>query len=165
MTKSKGKEIAQSDTDNSISELYKQLESEKEAKLQVLADFDNYKKRIAKEREEFNLLGNASILSILLEIQTDLNRAIAEISDAPIGLTMIKDKINNFLTEQDIEEIVVSVDDKFEPQYMEAIGAVVVNEEDKIGKVVHVDRNAYKLKTKDMLIQTARVIVGKKGQI
>lgn len=163
MTKSKGKETAQSDTDNSISELYKQLESEKEAKLQVLADFDNYKKRIAKEREEFNLLGNASILSILLEIQTDLNRAIAEISDAPIGLTMIKDKINNFLTEQDIEEIVVSVDDKFEPQYMEAIGAIVVNDEDKIGKVVHVERNAYKLKTKDMLIQTARVIVGKKG--
>lgn len=163
MTKSKGKETAQSDTDNSISELYKQLESEKEAKLQVLADFDNYKKRIAKEREEFNLLGNASILSILLEIQTDLNRAIAEISGAPIGLTMIKDKINNFLTEQDIEEIVVSVDDKFEPQYMEAIGAIVVNDEDKIGKVVHVERNAYKLKTKDMLIQTARVIVGKKG--
>lgn len=163
MTKSKVKETAQTDTDNSIGELYKQLESEKEAKLQVLADFDNYKKRIAKEREEFNLLGNASILSILLEIQTDLNRAIAEISDAPIGLTMIKDKINNFLIEQDIEEMVVNVDDKFDPQYMQAIGAVVVNEEDKIGKVVHVDRNAYKLKTKDMLIQTARVIVGKKG--
>ncbi|MBP9759027.1 nucleotide exchange factor GrpE [Candidatus Dojkabacteria bacterium] len=139
------------------------LEEEKEARLRALADFDNYKKRVAKERDEINLLGNSMILNTLLEIQDDLLKAIEEIENPPMGLKMINDKVKNFLNEQNIVEVEIKPDDKFDPTYMEAIGTITVNEEEKANKVIHVDRKAYKIQSRDMLLRTARVIVGKKG--
>lgn len=159
----KGNTVDTTKQNEEVDKLTKLLEEEKEAKLRVLADFDNYKKRIVKERDEISLLGNATILNILLEIQDDLLKALEEIENPPLGLKMINDKVKTFLGEQDIVEVEVKPDDKFDPSFMEAIGTVTVNEDDKANKVIHVDRKAYKLKSKDMLLRTARVIVGKKG--
>jgi molecular chaperone GrpE len=146
-----------------IEQLTKQLEQEKEAKLMARADLDNYKKRVQKEREEMTFLGNATILSIVLEILEDLERGLADLKEIPVGLSMIKDKVNNLLAEQDIVELPIKEGDDFDPSKMEAIGTITVNEPEKDKKVIHVDRKAYIIKSKDMLIRTARVIVGKKG--
>lgn len=146
-----------------LDELKKQLEQEKEAKLMARADLDNFKKRVQKEREEMSLLGNATILSILLEVLEDLERGLADLKEVPVGLSMIKDKVNNLLSEQGIEEIEIKEGDNFDPSRMEAIGTITVQDDSQVNKIIHVDRKGYKLKSKDALIRTARVIVGRKA--
>ncbi|MCA9386023.1 nucleotide exchange factor GrpE [Candidatus Dojkabacteria bacterium] len=149
--------------DTDVTKLTAELEEMKEKNLRVLADFENYKKRIQKEREEMNLLGNSVVLGMLLEVMDDLNRGLEQMEgEAPVGLTMINDKIMNLLSEQNIEEVGVSVGDVFDPKVMEAVGTVSVPDENQDNKVIHVERKGYKVKDKDVMLRGCRVIVGKK---
>lgn len=146
--------------DKSIQQL---LEVETEKRLKVLADFENFKKRVQKEREEMNLLANASMLNMFLEVMDDLNRAIGDMEDVPEGLSMIQDKVKNLLDQQGLEEIDVKVGDVFQPSKMEAIGTITVQDEKQDNKIIHVERKGYKLADKDVIVRGVRVIVGKKA--
>lgn len=144
-----------------IEQLELQIKELENARLMALADFDNYKKRVQKEREEISFLGNTMVMNILLDIVDDLKRAISNSDSSKDGLEMIVSKVEGILNEQGIVPVEVKVGDSFDPKAMEAIGTVMVNEELQNNTVVHVDRTGYKYQDKEMMIRTARVIVGK----
>lgn len=145
-----------------IEELEKQVYEEKERTLMALAELDNYKKRVQKEKEEMNLFANASILNILLEVMDDLGRGLGELEEVPVGLSMIQDKVSNVLVESGVEEVEINVGDNFDPKKMEAISTITVPEDDQNNKVIHIERKGYKIKDKDFVIRGSRVVVGKK---
>ncbi len=162
----KGHDVEQTgsnQTHPNLDDLLSQLEILKHEKLKALADFENFKKRVLQERQEFNLLSNSVIFSLLLEIADDLARAIAQIKDHSEGLGMILEKIKALLKENNIVEIEINEGDVFDPHKMEAIGTVTVNEIEKDNHVLHVERKGYKYADKDMYVRLPRVIVGKKG--
>ncbi len=149
-------------TEENISELKERLDFETSKKLEILADFKNYKQRVEREREDLVLLGNKVLLNIVLEIRDDLNRALEEIEN-PTGLVMISDKIANLLKEQNIEEVEVKKGDSFNSEVMEAIGTINVENPAEDGKVMHIERLGYRVGGRDQMLRTARVIVGKKA--
>lgn len=160
----KKKKQKKTDLSERIKELENQLEIEKERKLEVLADFENYKKRMQKEKENLNLVANATVLNMLLEVMDDLRRAVSDMKETPAGLKMIQDKIDTMLNDFGIEKIEVTEGDEFDASRMEAIGTVAVKEEKKVNKVVHVERTGYKIKDKDFVVRGVRVIVGKEDK-
>jgi molecular chaperone GrpE len=156
--------MAKKDTKESekIKKLEEQMNELSEKSLRTLADFENYKKRVREEQQNLNLLASSATFSILLEIFDDLERSMSQMENPPDGLVMIKDKILSILEQHNIEQIKVETDSKFDLKSMEAIGTVTVKEDKQDGKVIHVERQGYKYKDKDMIIRPTRVIVGKR---
>jgi molecular chaperone GrpE len=81
---------------------------EMDAKYKLLyADFENYKKRAAKEKEELRNSVKASMLSSLLDIDSDLSLAVRSIKDesAKEGMQIIMGKLETFLKGHGVEAI------------------------------------------------------------
>lgn len=72
--------------------------------LRLLAEFDNYKKRVKKEKEELSLTIKSKILNAVLDLDSDLSIAKKNIENSE-GLNIILGKVSNFLKTQGIEEI------------------------------------------------------------
>jgi len=102
--------------------------------LRLLADFENYKKRVSKEKEE--LVNNTKVktLTAVLDMDNDLGHAIKSIKnpEALQGIEMIRAKIVYFLNSQGIEEVDTS---EFNEEIHEVI-SVIPGEETKILDVV-----------------------------
>ncbi|MBD3362540.1 nucleotide exchange factor GrpE [Candidatus Dojkabacteria bacterium] len=156
------KKVDNKNLEEKIKDLEERLQEEKESRLVALADFENYKKRVQAEKEQLNLLANATVLNLVLEVLDDLQRAMQDMEEVPAGLSMIEGKITNLLEEQGLEQINVEEGDEFDPKLMEALGTVTVEDKEKDGKVIHLERKGYKFKDKDIIVRGARVIVGKK---
>lgn len=75
--------------------------------LRISAEFDNYKKRVRKEKEEIVFNTKISMLESILEIDSELNIAIKSIKDKPTknGVKLIMSKLEKFLNTQGIESI------------------------------------------------------------
>lgn len=73
----------------------------------LYADFENYKKRAAKEKEELRTSVKASMLSSLLDIDSDLSLAVRSVKDesAKEGMQIIMGKLETFLKGHDVEAI------------------------------------------------------------
>ena len=82
--------------------------TEMESKYKLLyADFDNYKKRVLKEKEEIRTSVKASMLSSLLDIDSDMSIAVRSIKDesAKEGMQIIMGKLDTFLKGHGVEAI------------------------------------------------------------
>jgi len=76
----------------------------KDLYLRLYADFDNYKKRALKDREDAQVQVKINTISSILDLDNDLSLAKKNIPDSE-GLNLIFQKLNNFLKSQGIEEI------------------------------------------------------------
>jgi molecular chaperone GrpE len=61
-----------------LSELMKLLEEEKNRRIQLMADFENFKKRMEQERATFGAIANMGLIQQILEIHDDLQLAISD---------------------------------------------------------------------------------------
>jgi len=79
----------------------------KDIYVRLLADFDNHKKRIIKEKDELRRTTKMETLSSVLELDNDLHLATKMIKDdkALSAITIITDKLQKFLKSQGIEEV------------------------------------------------------------
>ena len=127
--------------------------------LRLAADFDNYKKRAARERAEYVALANERLLKELLPILDDLERALnaaeeheeAQLED---GVRLVHRSLASLLERQGVKEI--ATDGKFDPHVHEALLAQPA--EDKApGDVVGVIQKGYTIG--DRVVRPARVIV------
>jgi molecular chaperone GrpE len=141
-----------------------QLAEQKEKYLRLFADFDNYKKRSAKERLELlNTAGKDIILSILPTID-DFERAIQaaenakDVESVKEGMVLIKNKFFSSLEQRGLKAM-NSVGEAFNPELQEAITEVPAPNEDMKGKVLDVIEKGYLLN--DKIIRFAKVVVGK----
>ncbi len=127
--------------------------------LRLAADFDNYKKRVAREREEYVALANARLLTELLPVLDDLERALsaaAEHEEAKLedGVRLVHRSLAALLERHGVTAI--STDGKFDPHVHEALLAQP-SEDAESGAVINVVQKGYKLG--DRVVRPARVIV------
>jgi molecular chaperone GrpE len=127
--------------------------------LRLAADFENYKKRAAREREEYVALANARLLGELLPVVDDLERALAaaeqhEEAQLEEGVRLVHRSLASLLERHGITAI--ETDGKFDPHVHEALLAQP-SEEAESGAVLDVIQKGYKLG--DRVVRPARVIV------
>jgi len=143
-------------------ELY---ENEKSKRVEILADFQNFKKRVEEEKSNWTALANIGLITECLEIYDDIDRALEDpnlsLESAKQSLKSAKDKINSSITKSGVEIIPVKKGDIFNKETMEAISAIESGNSDDKNKVVAVISSAYKYKNSDFVIKPARVIIGK----
>lgn len=83
------------------------LEESNNKYLRLLAEFENYKKRVIKEKEEIKNNTKYSMLSSILDMDSDISIAISNIKneEARLGVELISNKLTSYLKSQGIESI------------------------------------------------------------
>jgi molecular chaperone GrpE len=127
--------------------------------LRLAADFENYKKRAARERQEYVAFANERILKELLPILDDLERALSaaeqhEEAQLEEGVRLVHRSLASLLERQGVKEI--ATEGKFDPHVHEALLAQP-SEEREQGDVLDVIQKGYTLG--DRVVRPARVIV------
>ncbi len=104
--------------------------------LRLQADFDNYRKRKERETEEYKKYATSGIVTELLTIVDDLDRALehaSEENDLVVGIRGVRTNLMKILENNGLQEI--PADGKFDPNYHEALMAVEGEEDDQIAEV------------------------------
>ncbi len=146
-------------TDEHVEQETEQEQETDDRLLRLAADFDNYKKRAARERAEYVALANERLLKELLPILDDLERALnaaEEHEEAQLeeGVRLVHRSLASLLERQGVKEI--ATDGKFDPHVHEALLAQP-SEEAEQGDVLDVIQKGYTLG--DRVVRPARVIV------
>jgi molecular chaperone GrpE len=145
-----------------VEELEKAKVELNERFLRLFSEFDNYKKRTAKERLELIETASEKVIMELLPIIDDFERAIAanqnvtDLQSVKDGFDLIYQKLLKVLTRFSVEEIPAK-GEKFDTDLHEAVAHFPAqNEEDK-DKVIDVTEKGYKMK--DKVIRYSKVVV------
>jgi molecular chaperone GrpE len=131
--------------------------------LRSVAEFENYRKRTLKERAELILNGGEKVITAILPILDDMERAIengAKTDDPEVlreGMTLIHQKFIKTLESQGVSKIETK-DADFDTDVHEAVAMVPGMGDDKKGKVIDCLQEGYKLN--DKVIRHAKVAVG-----
>lgn len=144
-------------------QLSQDLASEKDKFLRLFAEFENYKRRTARERIELFKTANQEVLLALLPVLDDFDRALSEIkkTDDNIliqGVELIQEKFKNTLFSKGLEQVDVNVGDAFDADFAEAITQIPAPSPKMKGKIVDVIEKGYKLG--DKIIRFPKVIIG-----
>ena len=140
------------------------LSEEKDRYIRLYAEFENYKKRTLKEKNEFYLYASKDLMTSMLGILDDFERALKEIakngneSDLK-GVELIYQKFRNKLIEKGLKPIDVNVGDDFNVDFHEAITQIPSPTPELKGKIVDVIETGYQLH--DKVIRFAKVVTGK----
>lgn len=150
--------------DLSVEDQFKQdLDKEKDKFLRLFAEFENYKRRTAKERIDLFKTANQDVLQSMLPVLDDFDRAMTEIAkseDASLlkGVELIHEKLKSTLVSKGLEEVSVRAGDAFNADYAEAITQIPAPSKDLKGKIVDVIEKGYKLG--DKIIRFPKVVIG-----
>ncbi len=131
--------------------------------LRSVAEFENYRKRTLKERAELILNGGEKVITAILPILDDMERAIengAKTDDPEVlreGMSLIHQKFMKTLESQGVSKIETK-DADFDTDLHEAVAMVPGMGDDKKGKVIDCLQEGYKLN--DKVIRHAKVAVG-----
>ena len=137
-------------------ELVEEIEGLETTLKKVMADFDNYRKRMTKERKRIRKLATEDMMCDLIEVLDDLERALEEENIGKDGIEMIYRKFFDTLKEHGLEEI--EEIEEFDPNYHECVQSVEL-EDTESDKIVEVFQKGYKLN--DKVIRPSRVKVVK----
>ena len=131
--------------------------------LRLFSEFDNYKKRVNKEKLDLLATASEKVIVSLLPVVDDFERAIAaneKVEDTQAikdGFVLIYNKLIQLLKRFDVEEI-KAVGEVFDTDFHEAVTHFPTDKEEDKGKVIDVTEKGYKLK--DKVIRYAKVVVG-----
>ncbi len=140
-----------------------EIEQLKDKYLRAVAEFDNYRKRTLKERTELILNGGEKVITAVLPVIDDMERAIengAKTDDPEVlreGMTLIHQKFVKILEAQGVS-LINTEDADFDTDIHEAVAMVPGMGDDKKGKVIDCLQKGYKLNEK--VIRHAKVAVG-----
>ncbi|ANO35724.1 nucleotide exchange factor GrpE [Candidatus Karelsulcia muelleri] len=129
--------------------------------LRLFADFENFKKRIKKEKLDIINNANETLLLDLLSVLDDFSRSLKEIkksNNVPLiqGISLIKEKFYKILKNKGLKKIKTKKGDVFNTDLHEAITQVKADE--LKGKVIDVIEDGYYLNNK--IIRYSKVVVG-----
>lgn len=146
-----------------VTQLENQLAELKDQYLRKVAEFDNYRKRTLKEKTELILNGGEKVITSILPILDDFERAEDNISKATDldalkeGVELIFQKLLKVLEAQGLKKIETHEAD-FNTDFHEAIAMVPAANEEQKGKVVDCVQTGYTLN--DKVIRHAKVAIG-----
>jgi Molecular chaperone GrpE (heat shock protein) len=132
--------------------------------LRLAAEFDNYRRRTLRERQELILTAGEEIIVGILPILDDLDRAIAMLKEsakenrtAIEGTELIRGKLFSFLTSKGVK-VIEPVGKALDTDLHEAIAQIPAASKSMRGKIVDVVQQGYTLNGK--VIRYAKVVVG-----
>ncbi len=158
--KKKSKKERKEDKVAELEERFLEL-SDKHLRLQ--AEFDNFRRRTLREKADLIKSGGENILTGILPVIDDFERAIQSLKDVPEddpgkkGTLLIYSKFREFLKQNHVKEI-DALNQEFDVDLHEALTKIPAPEENLKGKVVDVVQKGYVLNEK--VIRYAKVVVG-----
>lgn len=145
-------------------QLRQEVNDLKDKYVRLMAEFDNFKKRSARERLDYMKTAGQDVLRDLLPVLDDLDRAEKSVSAATDvesvkeGFLLIKDKLLKNLAAKGLQAM-ESVGTDFDVDKHEAITEIPVPDEAMKGKIIDEVEKGYTLNEK--IIRYAKVVVGK----
>ncbi|MGS2740509.1 nucleotide exchange factor GrpE [Sinomicrobium sp. M5D2P17] len=154
--------------------LKEELAKEKDKFLRLFAEFENYKKRTAKERIELFKTAGQDVVSAMLPVLDDFDRALIEIqkqgsngdltetdtrNELLTGVELISNKFREALKSKGLMEIETTRGEMFDAELHEAITQIPAPTEELKGTIIDVVEKGYRLG--DKIIRYPKVVVGK----
>ncbi len=160
-------EVATDPKDVEILELKKELDELRDKYVRLYADFDNLRKRTAKEKLEIIQTAGKDVIIALLPVLDDFERALKaiegkeETAAAREGMLLIHNKLFHNLTAKGLKAMETK-GQKFNADIHEAITEIPAPTPELAGKVVDEVEKGYYLN--DKIIRFAKVVVGKQAE-
>ena len=129
----------------------------------LFAEFDNYKKRTSKERVELIQTAGQGVISKLLTVLDDFDRALnamataQDVESVKEGVELVSNKFRKILENEGLKEMNV-IGEAFDADFQEAITAIPAPTEEMKNKVIDVVEKGYTLNEK--VIRYAKVVIG-----
>jgi len=143
-----------------VKELNEQIKNEKDKYVRLFAEFENYKRRTAKERIDLFKTAGKEVLSSLIPVVEDFKRALNQEDSSKEdtqGIQLIYNKLLETLKNQGLEELEVEIGDLFDSEIHEAISQIPAQDDDQKGKIIDIIEGGYKLG--DQVIKFPKVVV------
>ncbi len=150
--------------ESEIEQLRSDVQEQKDKYLRLMAEFDNFRRRTAKERLELIQTAGKDVITSLLDVLDDCDRAEKQMQDTDDiklvkeGVSLVFAKMRSTLQAKGVKEM-KSVNEEFDVEKHEAITEIPAPNEELKGKVVDEVQKGYYLN--DKLIRFAKVVVGK----
>jgi molecular chaperone GrpE len=147
-----------------LDQLKADLADQKDKYLRLMAEFENFKRRTAKERVDLIQTAGKDVIVSLLDVMDDCDRAEKQLNgsdDIAVqkeGIQLVFNKIRTTLHAKGLKAM-ESIDQTFNVELHEAITEVPVPDASKKGKVIDEVTKGYYLN--DKIIRFAKVVVGK----
>lgn len=151
------------ETDDELTELQKKYDTVNDKFLRLYSEFENFRRRTAKEKLDALTNGGAEIAKDLLPVLDDFDRAVASnenVEDPEAlkeGFVLIHSKLLRVLQNKGLKSM-DSLEQPFDTEYHDAITNIPAPTKDLKGKVVDVAEKGYFYN--DMILRHAKVIVG-----
>ncbi|WP_298761101.1 nucleotide exchange factor GrpE [uncultured Psychroserpens sp.] len=145
-------------------QLQDDLAKEKDKFMRLFAEFENYKKRTAKERIDLFKTASEDVMVSMLPVLDDFERALLHIEDDKEaeelrkGVLLIYNKLLSTLEKKGLSKIEVAQGDAFNADDHEAITQIPAPSDDLKGKIIDVIEKGYKLG--DKVIRFPKVVIG-----
>ena len=146
-----------------VKDLRQDLALEKEKYLRLFAEFENFKKRTAKERLDLFKTANQEVIQALIPVLDDFNRANQQMKKEKgtidqKGIFLVYNKFLEVLKTNGLTQTEVKIGDTFDADLHEAITQISTPGEDDKGKVIDIVEVCYQLG--DRIIRYPKVVVG-----
>ncbi len=156
-------EVAEENVTDALLDLQDEFQREKERYLRLFAEFENFKKRTARERAEMYKTAGEDVINSLLPVLDDFERALKEIEKSGDdnlykGVALINNKLRETLKSKGLHLMDVKAGDTFDADSHEAITQIPAPEDKLKGKIVDVVEKGYALG--DKIIRYPKVVIG-----
>jgi molecular chaperone GrpE len=151
-------------SEEEIEKLKAEIAELKDKHLRMVAEFDNFRRRNAKERIELVQTAGKDIIQALLVVMDDMDRAAQQLettTDIKVlkeGISLVFNKFRTIMQQKGLK-VMDAVNEEFNPDLHEAITEISAPSDKMKGKIIDVVAPGYYLN--DKLIRHAKVVVGK----
>jgi len=156
--------LSNPEADNATEKLQAEVDEQKDKYIRLFADFDNYKRRTAKERYELIQTAGKDVITSLLDVLDDCDRAEKQMQTTEDseqlkqGVQLVFNKLRSTLQGKGLK-VMESINTDFDVEKHEAITEIPAPKEELKGKVIDEVQKGYYLN--DKIIRFAKVVVGK----
>ena len=156
------KKSSKADVSKQLEELNESLNQEKEKYLRLFAEFENFKKRTTKERIELFKTAGQEVISAILPILDDFERAINQTPEEDKksieGFLLINNKLADVLKSNGLNVTETKIGDAFDAEIHEAITLIPTQDDAQKGKIIDITEKGYQLG--DKIIRFPKVVLG-----
>lgn len=156
--------LSNPEPENAVDKIQAELDEQKDKYVRLFAEFDNYKRRNAKERIELIQTAGKEVIISLLDTLDDSERAEKQlqksddIEQIKEGIHLVFNKLRNTLQSRGVKAM-ESIHTEFDVEKHEAITEIPAPTPELVGKVLDEVQKGYYLN--DKIIRFAKVVVGK----
>lgn len=150
--------------ESAMEKLKAELDESKDKYLRKVAEFENFKRRNAKERLELMQTAGRDVITDMLDVLDDCDRAQKQFDTShdnnsiKEGVLLVFNKLRNTLQARGVKPM-ETLNQEFNPDFHEAITEIPVAAEDQKGKIVDEVMKGYLMN--DKIIRHAKVVIGK----